>query len=69
MSCSDSPTSSRSCARTAASSRRRGWTAVPACPRSSSLEDIRGDLHSHTIASDGLNTIEEMARGGARARL
>jgi DNA polymerase (family 10) len=26
-----------------------------------SLEDIRGDLHSHTIASDGLNTIEEMA--------
>jgi DNA polymerase (family X) len=26
------------------------------------LEDIRGDLHSHTIASDGHNTIEEMAR-------
>lgn len=25
------------------------------------LEDIRGDLHSHTVASDGLNTIEEMA--------
>ena len=25
------------------------------------LEDIRGDLHSHTIASDGRNTIEEMA--------
>jgi DNA polymerase (family X) len=25
------------------------------------LEDIRGDLHSHTIASDGHNTIEEMA--------
>jgi DNA polymerase (family X) len=24
------------------------------------LEDIRGDLHSHTIASDGHNTIEEM---------
>jgi DNA polymerase (family X) len=26
------------------------------------LQDIRGDLHSHTIASDGHNTIEEMAR-------
>jgi DNA polymerase (family 10) len=25
------------------------------------LADIRGDLHSHTIASDGLGTIEEMA--------
>jgi DNA polymerase (family X) len=25
------------------------------------LQDIRGDLHSHTIASDGHNTIEEMA--------
>ena len=25
------------------------------------LTDIRGDLHSHTIASDGHNTIEEMA--------
>ena len=26
------------------------------------LGDIRGDLHSHTIASDGHNTIEEMGR-------
>jgi len=26
-----------------------------------SLEDIRGDLHSHTVASDGHNTIDEMA--------
>jgi DNA polymerase (family 10) len=25
------------------------------------LEDIRGDLHCHTVASDGHNTIEEMA--------
>jgi DNA polymerase (family 10) len=25
-----------------------------------SLEDIRGDLHSHTVASDGHNTIDEM---------
>jgi DNA polymerase (family X) len=32
-----------------------------------SLADIRGDLHSHTVASDGHNTIEEMA-GAARER-
>ncbi len=31
------------------------------------LEDIRGDLHSHTIASDGHNTIGEMAQA-ARER-
>jgi DNA polymerase (family 10) len=31
------------------------------------LGDIRGDLHSHTIASDGHDTIEEMARA-ARER-
>jgi DNA polymerase (family 10) len=31
-------------------------------PRLITLEDIRGDLHSHTIASDGHNTIEEMGR-------
>ncbi len=31
------------------------------------LADIRGDLHSHTVASDGHNTIEEMGRA-ARAR-
>jgi DNA polymerase (family 10) len=30
-------------------------------PRLIELKDIRGDLHSHTIASDGHNTIEEMA--------
>ena len=33
------------------------------------LDDIRGDLHTHTVASDGHNTISEMARGGAVARL
>ena len=26
------------------------------------LDDLRGDLHMHTVASDGRNTIEEMAR-------
>ncbi len=30
-------------------------------PRLVELRDIRGDLHCHTIASDGHNTIEEMA--------
>ncbi len=34
-------------------------------PKLITLEDIRGDLHSHTHASDGHNTIEEM---GAAAR-
>jgi DNA polymerase (family 10) len=28
------------------------------------VDDLRGDLHMHTIASDGRNTIEEMARAG-----
>ena len=26
-------------------------------------DDLKGDLHCHTIASDGRNTVEEMARG------
>ncbi len=34
-------------------------------PKLIELSDVRGDLHSHTIASDGHNTIEEM---GAAAR-
>jgi DNA polymerase (family 10) len=29
-----------------------------------SLDDIRGDLHSHTTLSDGRNTLEEMAAAG-----
>src|SRR5215204_1655448 len=29
-----------------------------------SLQDIRGDLHSHTTLSDGRNTLEEMAAAG-----
>jgi DNA polymerase (family 10) len=32
-----------------------------ALPQLIELKDIRGDLHSHTIASDGHNTIQEMA--------
>jgi DNA polymerase (family 10) len=31
-------------------------------PELITLEDIRGDLHTHTVASDGHNTIGEMAR-------
>jgi DNA polymerase (family 10) len=31
-------------------------------PRLIEVGDLRGDLHMHTIASDGRNTIEEMAR-------
>jgi DNA polymerase (family 10) len=31
-------------------------------PRLVRVEDLRGDLHMHTPASDGRNTIEEMAR-------
>ena len=30
-------------------------------PQLIELDDIRGDLHAHTVASDGHNTIEEMA--------
>ncbi len=36
-------------------------------PKLIELEDIRGDLHCHTVASDGHHTIEEMAQG-ARER-
>jgi DNA polymerase (family X) len=36
-------------------------------PQPIELEDIRGDLHSHTVASDGRNTIGEMAQA-ARER-
>jgi DNA polymerase (family 10) len=31
-----------------------------ALPELVSVEDLRGDLHCHTVASDGRNTIEEM---------
>jgi DNA polymerase (family X) len=35
-----------------------------ALPELVSLDDIRGDLHSHTTLSDGRNTLEEMAEAG-----
>jgi DNA polymerase (family 10) len=36
--------------------------AGPGLPELVRLEDLRGDLHCHTVASDGRATIEEMAR-------
>ncbi len=33
-------------------------------PRLVTVDDLRGDLHMHTTASDGRNSIEEMARAG-----
>jgi DNA polymerase (family 10) len=39
----------------------------PGLPRLLELEDLRGDLHSHTTLSDGRQTPEQMA-AGARAR-
>jgi DNA polymerase (family X) len=35
--------------------------ARPGLPKLIELSDIKGDLHCHTVASDGHNTIEEMA--------
>ncbi|HEV3228884.1 MAG TPA: DNA polymerase/3'-5' exonuclease PolX [Solirubrobacteraceae bacterium] len=40
----------------------RSSAGEPGLPTLVGLADIRGDLHCHTIASDGRNTIEEMAR-------
>ncbi|ADE15066.1 PHP domain protein [Nitrosococcus halophilus Nc 4] len=36
-----------------------------ALPRLITLEDIRGDLHCHTKATDGSNSLEEMAQAAA----
>jgi DNA polymerase (family 10) len=46
---------------------RRSASGGPGLPDLIGLPDIRGDLHSHTVASDGHNTIEEMA-AAARER-
>jgi DNA polymerase (family 10) len=45
----------------------RGELEAAEQPELVTVEDLRGDLHSHTIASDGRNTVEEMAVA-ARAR-
>ena len=51
---------------------REDWGEIEAAqqgrlPRLITLTDIRGDLHAHTTATDGQNTLEEMAQA-ARAR-
>ena len=63
---SASPTSRRSCARTAARSRppKRG-----ALPRLLTLADLRGDLHMHTTATDGRADAETMALAARAAGL
>ncbi|MBL9162945.1 MAG: DNA polymerase/3'-5' exonuclease PolX [Planctomycetaceae bacterium] len=43
------------------------WAAAGALPTLVTLEDIRGDLHMHTTASDGQDSIEAMV-AAARAR-
>ena len=48
-------------ARAARGSRRARAARTGELPELIELGDIRGDLHSHTVASDGHNTIEEMA--------
>ncbi len=55
------PISSRSCARTAA----RSTPPQPApLPKLVALDDIRGDLHAHTRATDGKSTLARDGRGG-----
>lgn len=39
----------------------RGEITLKKIPDLISADDLRGDLHSHTTASDGMNSIEEMA--------
>ena len=43
------------------------WAAAGELPTLVTMEDIRGDLHMHTTASDGQDSIEEMV-AAARAR-
>ena len=57
------PGSRPSCARTAARSRRRARATLP---RLVELDDLRGDLHVHTKATDGRHTPARRWRGGRR---
>ncbi len=57
------PGSSRSCARTAARSRRPPSGALP---RLLTRADLRGDLHMHTTATDGRDDLETMAAAAQR---
>jgi DNA polymerase (family 10) len=45
------------------------WAADGCLPQLIEISDLRGDLHMHTRATDGRNTIEEMAEGAKRRGL
>jgi len=45
------------------------WAEAGALPQLVSVADMRGDLHMHTTASDGQNTIEEMIAAARVRRL
>lgn len=46
-----------------------GWADAGQLPRLVLLSDIRGDLHMHTTASDGENTLEEMVAAAQKRGL
>jgi DNA polymerase (family 10) len=41
----------------------RGELDLKKIPPLVTIDDLKGDLHMHTVASDGRNSVEEMARG------
>src|SRR5215813_2435524 len=43
--------------------------AADTLPRLVSIEDIKGDLHTHTSLTDGVSTLEEMVAAGKRRGL
>ena len=59
--CTRSSATRRSRPRRARTAASWSWRATGAFPRLVELGDIRGDLHSHTTASDGHGSIAEMA--------